>query len=54
MALPNRVPPPPDTNERTRQEQVSFESKRRGGLGIIGIIGTLVALGLIVWWFLAR
>jgi len=54
MALPNRVPPPPDRHERLREEQVEFESKRPGGLAIVGIIGTLVALGLIIWWFLAR
>ena len=39
MALPSRVPPPPDRNERLREEQVEFESKRPGGLAIVGIIG---------------
>lgn len=54
MGLPQRVPPPDrDRNERERLQEVEFESKRSPALAIVGIICTLIALGFIIWWFLA-
>src|SRR5437763_9248735 len=54
MALPNRVPPPPDRNERLREEQVEFESKRPGGLAIaawppVVVVIALLILAAIMW-----
>jgi hypothetical protein len=53
MGLPQRVPPPEREREQERLEEVEFESKRPPVLAIVGIVCTLIALGFIIWWFLA-
>jgi hypothetical protein len=56
MGLPQRIPPPDherNSRESERLREVEFESKRPPVLAIVGIIGTLIALAFIIWWFLA-
>jgi len=52
MGLPNRVPRP-EQEQPIRPEEVEFESKRTPVLAIVGIVCTLIALGFVIWWFLA-
>jgi hypothetical protein len=52
MGLPNRVPPP-EQQQPMKPEEVEFETKRAPWGAIVGIVCTLIALGFIIWWFLA-